>query len=173
VLADRIVVMANGEIEQAGTPEDIYERPETEFVAQFIGRCNVLPGKLVGRDRVDISGVFLRAEDRAAGIHPGQSVALSVRPHSIIMDPIDCGIDPNSANCFTVQVQQQSYCGEFREYRVQLEQSEVCLSVVTAPDIHHQVGDRLVVKIPPEHCRIVPSRRPQAQQSKTEVLTVL
>jgi iron(III) transport system ATP-binding protein len=173
VLADRIVVMSNGEIEQAGTPEDIYERPETEFVAQFIGRCNVLPGTLIGRDRVDVSGVSLRAEDRATGLQAGQSVALSVRPHSIIMDPIDCGIDSNSANCFTVQVQQQSYFGEFREYQVRLEHSEVCLSVVTSPSIRHQVGDRLVVQIPPEHCRIVPNRRPQAQQSKTEVLTVL
>jgi iron(III) transport system ATP-binding protein len=173
VLADRIVVMSNGEIEQAGTPEEIYERPETEFVAQFIGRCNVLPGTLLDQDRVDVSGVILRAEDRTAGIQAGQSVALSVRPHSIIMDPIDCGIDPNGTNCFMVQVQQHSYFGEFREYQVRLQQSEVCLSVVTAPTIHHQVGDRLVVKIPPEHCRIVPSRRPQPQQSKTEVLTVL
>jgi iron(III) transport system ATP-binding protein len=83
-----------------------YKRPEAEFVVQFIGRCNVLPSKLLDRDRVDISSVILRSEDRATGMQPGQSIALSVRPHSIIMDPIDCGIDPNSANCFTVQVQQ-------------------------------------------------------------------
>jgi hypothetical protein len=49
----------------------------------------------------------------------------------------------------------------------------VRFSVVATLNVRHLVGDRLVVQIPPEHFRIVPSRRPQAQQSKTEVLTAL
>lgn len=173
VLADRIVVMSDGEIEQVGRPEDIYERPETEFVAQFIGRCNVLPGTLLDRDRVDVSGVMVQAQDRADGLQVGQSVALSVRPHSIVMNPIDCAENSSGINCFIVQVEQQDYFGEFREYKVRLEQSELCLSVVTSPNIRHQVGDRLAVKIPPEHCRIVPSRRPSPQSITTEVLSAL
>src|SRR5260370_12914792 len=42
--ADRIVVMNNGRIEQVGTPEDIYRRPQSEFVARFIGGTNILRG---------------------------------------------------------------------------------------------------------------------------------
>jgi iron(III) transport system ATP-binding protein len=172
VLADRIVVMANGTIEQVGTPEVIYERPETEFVAQFIGRCNVLPGTLLSSDQVNVNGIILRAQDRADDLQMGQPVALSVRPHSIRMDAMDCIVDPSSINCFPVQIEQHSYFGEFREYQVRLDQSEVCLSVVTSPNIRHTVGDRRMIQIPPEHCRIVPSRNPIPESVKEEVLSV-
>jgi iron(III) transport system ATP-binding protein len=162
VLADRIVVMSAGNIEQVGTPEDIYERPATEFVANFIGRCNVLPGTLLDADRVDVQGIILQARDRADGLTPGQSVALSIRPHSIKMDSLKCIVDPSSNNCFTVQIKQQSYFGEFREYQVQLENSEVKLSVITSPQTHYQNGDKHIIQISPEHCRIVPSKRQPA-----------
>ncbi len=162
VLADRIVVMSAGNIEQVGTPEDIYERPATEFVAQFIGRCNVLPGTLLEDDRVNVQGTTLQSRDRVPGLQVGQSVALSIRPHSIKLDSLKCIVDPTSNNCFTVTIKSQSYFGEFREYVVQLEDSPVCLSVITAPQVHYQNGDRHIIQISPEHCRIVPSDRPPA-----------
>ena len=49
-----------GKIEQAGSPEDIYDRPRSEFVARFIGMSNVLKGKALGNDRVSFAGVPLR-----------------------------------------------------------------------------------------------------------------
>ncbi|WP_088890064.1 ABC transporter ATP-binding protein [Leptolyngbya ohadii] len=156
VLADRIVVMYEGTIQQVGTPEEIYESPATEFVARFIGRCNVLPGTLLSSGQVDVGGILIAAEDRAAGVVPGNEVALSVRPHSIIMDPLHCINDPSGANCFTAIVEKQEYYGEFRDYQVRLEQSPITLSVVTPPHIRHQVGDRMMVAIPPEACRVVP-----------------
>jgi hypothetical protein len=68
-------------------------------------------------------------------------------------------------------VEKHHYFGEFREYQVRLEHSDVSLSVATAPTIRDQVGDRLMVKSPREHCRIVPSRHLPSLQSKMEVLT--
>ena len=50
--ADVICVMNLGKIEQAGSPEDIYDRPRSEFVARFIGMSNVLKGKALDDDRV-------------------------------------------------------------------------------------------------------------------------
>src|SRR6202171_2012016 len=55
--ADVICVMNLGKIEQAGSPEDIYDRPRSEFVARFIGMSNVLKGKALDNDRVSFGGV--------------------------------------------------------------------------------------------------------------------
>jgi ABC-type Fe3+/spermidine/putrescine transport system ATPase subunit len=47
-MADQIVVMNKGQIEQIGQPSEVYEVPESRFVAEFIGRCNLLPASLWG-----------------------------------------------------------------------------------------------------------------------------
>jgi spermidine/putrescine transport system ATP-binding protein len=53
-MSDRIAVMNEGRVEQIGTPEDIYHRPSTIFVASFIGSANLLPGSLAGHDGDDV-----------------------------------------------------------------------------------------------------------------------
>ncbi len=58
--ADLICVMNGGKIEQSGTPEEIYDRPRSEFVARFIGSSNVIKGKGLDATRVDFAGVSLR-----------------------------------------------------------------------------------------------------------------
>ena len=58
--ADLICVMNAGKIEQAGSPEDIYDRPRSEFVARFIGSSNVIKGKGLDASRVDFAGTPLR-----------------------------------------------------------------------------------------------------------------
>src|SRR2546425_12897939 len=57
VMSDRLAVMSYGHVEQIGHPEDIYERPETRFVAGFIGTSNIIEAKVGGRD-----GDWLRLE---------------------------------------------------------------------------------------------------------------
>ncbi|MCU0565921.1 MAG: ABC transporter ATP-binding protein [Oculatellaceae cyanobacterium Prado106] len=156
VLADKIVVMYDGTIQQVGTPEEIYESPATEFVARFIGRCNVLPETLLPSGRVDVGGVLIAAEDWAVGVSAGHEVALSVRPHSIIMDPIDCPSSHPNANCFTAWVEHHDYYGEFREYQVRLDQSDIILSVVTPPQVRHRIGEQMSLAIPAHACRVVP-----------------
>ena len=58
--ADLIAVMNHGRIEQLGTPEDIYERPRSEFVARFIGSSNVVTGKVLDDSRISLAGIPLR-----------------------------------------------------------------------------------------------------------------
>src|SRR3712207_886189 len=50
-MSDRIVVMNAGRIAQEGTPEEVYRRPRTEFVARFLGECNLIPSVIVERDQ--------------------------------------------------------------------------------------------------------------------------
>lgn len=155
VLADRIAVMHAGTLQQVGTPEEIYQSPATEFVARFIGRCNVLPGKLLSYDRVDVGGVAIVATDRAREVM-GQEVALCIRPHAIIVQSYRSQTTHSGKNSFTAWIEQHSYFGEFREYKVCLEEKTVRLNVVTPPTTIYHVGDRVHLILPPEHCRIVP-----------------
>src|SRR5262245_53080912 len=58
--ADLIAVMNHGRIEQFGSPEDIYDRPRSEFVARFIGQSNVVKGKVLDEERISLAGIALR-----------------------------------------------------------------------------------------------------------------
>jgi ABC-type Fe3+/spermidine/putrescine transport system ATPase subunit len=87
-MADQIAVMSVGRIEQIGTAEEIYDRPRTTFVADFIGQMNKLPGKIVdggqGRWRVAIDGVARALEVSSDGrFAPAQPVTAMIRPEKI------------------------------------------------------------------------------------------
>jgi spermidine/putrescine transport system ATP-binding protein len=81
-MSDRIAVMNAGVIAQLGTPEEIYERPATRFVAQFVGHTNLFDGKVVKREGgnviVDSDGISLTA-DSPATLELGQSVTVVLR----------------------------------------------------------------------------------------------
>ena len=77
-IADRVVVMNNGNIEQIGSPSDVYERPATTFVADFLGKANVLRGTALGAGRYRVGETEL---ELPADEHPaGRSVRIYVRP---------------------------------------------------------------------------------------------
>ena len=165
-ISDRVVVMHDGRIEQVGTPEEIYESPATEFVARFIGRCNVLPGTLLPSGKVDVGGALITANHRAFGVETGPNVVVSVRPQYITI--LECCPNDNPGmNCFTAWVERHDYFGDFREYTVRLENSDIILSVVTSPDIRHAVGDRLYLTISAECCRVVPRSSNATQVTET------
>jgi len=85
-MSDRIAVMSNGVVEQVGTPEGVYERPRTTFVAGFIGVSNLMPGTVTAanRDRGTVrldSGLEL--ETRVDGIRAGERCHAVVRPEKL------------------------------------------------------------------------------------------
>src|ERR1700741_5009298 len=79
--ADLIAVMNVGRIDQLGTPEDIYARPQSEFVARFIGASNVLKGTARDENHVSFAGATLRVI--GAKLTAGQSAAVAIRQHDI------------------------------------------------------------------------------------------
>ena len=90
-LSDRIVVMNQGEIEQVGTPEEIYARPKTRFVADFIGKqTNFLTGEVVEKDggnvKVNVWGKTMTFHEYD-GFHKGDQIILVVRPEMIDLSP--------------------------------------------------------------------------------------
>ena len=79
--ADLIAVMNAGKIDQLGTPEDIYDRPQSEFVARFIGASNVINGVARDADHVAFAGATLRV--MGAKLDPGQNAVVAIRQHDI------------------------------------------------------------------------------------------
>src|SRR5438874_10486020 len=79
--ADLIAVMNGGKIDQLGSPEDIYARPESEFVARFIGASNVIKGTALDADHVAFAGATLQVV--GAMLETGQSAAIAIRQHDI------------------------------------------------------------------------------------------
>ena len=100
-MSDRIAVMNRGLIEQVGGPETIYERPQTTFVAGFIGVSNLMPGEVVsanGRSaelRLD-AGVTVPAEPRGAGA--GERVQAVVRPEKLELHVLDSRVPEGRAS---------------------------------------------------------------------------
>jgi putative spermidine/putrescine transport system ATP-binding protein len=120
-MADRLVVMSHGEIQQVGTQQDLYERPCNRFVAAFVGRSNFFTG------RVDAAGVFrtdgglvIRCGG-AAG--PGRRV-LAVRPEKIAIARVPRSDLPNS---HPGTVEFASYLGAVTEYHVRLASGETVM----------------------------------------------
>ncbi|MCC5622907.1 ABC transporter ATP-binding protein [Nostoc sp. CHAB 5715] len=122
-LSDRIAVMNQGKIEQVGTPSQIYERPCTSFVADFIGDTNLFSGEIVAVDssnikistKTGLSIVISRAEDTPSKL--SQAVLVSVRPEKIQLSLYP----PNlPTNCFEGQLINVMYLGTHVNYVVEL-----------------------------------------------------
>lgn len=81
-MSDRVVVMSDGMVQQIGTPEEIYNEPQTVFVADFIGESNIFDGKMVGHKKVRFCGADFDCVDDMA---LGAKVDVVVRPEDVIM----------------------------------------------------------------------------------------
>jgi ABC-type Fe3+/spermidine/putrescine transport system ATPase subunit len=92
-IADKIFVMRNGELMQGGTPREIYTKPNNDFVASFIGRSNILYGKVSGTSRdllhISVQGVEFKVRAPVTLPAPGDDVWLSIRPHFIKLENKD------------------------------------------------------------------------------------
>lgn len=116
-LADRIVVMDQGTIEQVGTPTQIYREPASLFVADFIGEMNQITATAAGPDSVSIGGRTLAS--RAHSFATGTPVIAAIRPEDII--PHGRDTPANTPNCLTVRMGDMEFLGAFWRCRLQHE----------------------------------------------------
>jgi ABC-type Fe3+/spermidine/putrescine transport system ATPase subunit len=86
-MSDRVILLNRGRIEQAGTPEDMYDRPATRFAAEFIGEANLIDGTVAAVDadglRVTVGSTQFRAPAVAGRLSAGDPVSLMVRPERL------------------------------------------------------------------------------------------
>jgi iron(III) transport system ATP-binding protein len=116
-VSDRIAVMSAGEVVQEGTAEDLYHRPASEFVAQFIGRVNLVAGRVVDAAgatvTVDAAGVRLRAF-HTSPLRAGEAVRLAIRPEAIALAPDDPGAEGEVVGTIVTR----TFLGEKVDYTV-------------------------------------------------------
>ncbi|WKA57501.1 ABC transporter ATP-binding protein [Planococcus shenhongbingii] len=88
-MSDEIFVMNAGEIQQSGTPMDIYDEPINRFVADFIGESNIVPGEMVADYRVRFANKEFDCVD--AGLNPNENVEIVIRPEDLEITPVEQG----------------------------------------------------------------------------------
>jgi iron(III) transport system ATP-binding protein len=105
-MSDRIVVMNAGRIEQVGPPDEIYGRPATPFVADFVGRMNFLEGRTLDDKRIDVRGATLSVEE-PIGFGRGTRVTVCLRPEDIVVN----GLEEHQPNRLDMQIGVMEFVG--------------------------------------------------------------
>jgi len=133
-LADRIVIMNQGRIEQVDRPIQIYQRPASAFVADFIGRSNLLPARILGRegDRWQVQvldqSLCLPTSALAKPFQPGETAQLLIRPEAVRLHP---------QGSLRGRVQRAVYLGPVVEYELAL--GPQSLTVVDTDPLRPQI----------------------------------
>ena len=147
--ADLIAVMNHGRIEQAGSPEEIYDRPRSEFVARFIGSSNIIKGKALDDAHLSFSGYTLRAT--GGKLAPGGEGAIAVRQHVVQL----WARKPDSMeNVVPGTVTRQVFLGASRDYMVETTDGTQ-VRVVAGAGENIPPGSSVWLHLPPERCRVL------------------
>jgi len=145
-LASRIGVMNHGQIVQIGTPLDIYEYPQTKFVADFVGSVNLFEGRLVEdeADHVRISSDELGAVvyvDHGISSAPDVTVWVAIRPEKISISREPPAVRENVAHGAVKEI---AYMGDMSIYIVELDSGK--LVRVTLPNVVRRAEDRFIAE---------------------------
>ncbi len=151
-MSDRVAVMSAGEIQQIGTPEEIYRHPANRFVAEFVGRVNLIEGLVSANegggvlDDVTGSPLHLSVRDGAGA---SGSNTIAVRPEAVTVQRLDAN-SSNGTNTWEADVGTVAFLGDHYEYEVSA--GQIHLTVQSSRLVP---GDRIRVHIPPGACAVV------------------
>jgi iron(III) transport system ATP-binding protein len=145
--ADLIAVMNGGKIDQLGTPEEIYDRPQSEFVARFIGASNVIKGVARDQNHVEFAGAILQVV--GAKLTAGQNAVVAIRQHDIQLSTKAPATPDNSVKA---TVTRQVFLGASRDYMVETS-DRTTLRVITPTAAPVAPGTEVWLTLPPERCR--------------------
>jgi spermidine/putrescine transport system ATP-binding protein len=157
-MSDRLAVMADGRVEQVGTPGELYEEPATAYVADFLGLSNLMDGQVSAvngngtcRVRVGETDLTARATDPPAG-----SVKLVIRPERVrLLAGGSAGV-----NCAHGTVDRVIYLGATRQIVVRLGSGETIQAMVpnTSDSVAYAQGSKVVAEFPQDSLRVLPDR---------------
>ncbi len=162
-MADRIVVMNHGIIEQVGTPTEIYTSPASLFVADFIGETNKLPSSVSAAGKVEIGNKTLLCDTSDLAI--GDGITLVFRPEDVVphgqgaRSPGASDIIHTPENTFEVTIEEMEFLGSFWRTRLRdqgLDNLELMadFSINAVRRLALATGGKLTVEIPPENLKI-------------------
>jgi iron(III) transport system ATP-binding protein len=158
-MADRIVVMNRGIIEQVGAPGEIYGNPVNPFVADFIGLMNFLPATVVDPRHVALGKAALEHASGTVGLVPGAAVTVCVRPEDVLVEE---AATVTGANRMDARVAELDFIGSF--FRARLTPDSLDGMILAADLPSHVVRDRQVapgsavsVTLPGDRIRVFPA----------------
>jgi iron(III) transport system ATP-binding protein len=160
-MADRIVVMNHGVIEQVGTPTQIYREPDTLFVADFIGAMNQISGRAIDGNSITIGELSFKS--RAHGLAAESALVAAIRPEDIVPQGIeDFSSDVSDLqNSLEVEVVSMEFLGSF--WRVSLHNSALGgasliadMSINALRQLGVDTGSTIRVKLPSERLWVFP-----------------
>jgi ABC-type Fe3+/spermidine/putrescine transport system ATPase subunit len=146
-MADRIAVMNRGQVEQMGGPEELYEKPRTRFVADFLGVANLLRGAVTGvRDgvaRVRTEGglAFDAADD--GGYREGSAVWVGLRSERI-------SLTGRSGNVFEGTIDDEIFLGDWTDWRVRVGSEVLSVGEGNVLARGRRRGDAVTLSFPPD-----------------------
>ena len=149
--SDRIAVMNGGRIEQIDDPMTLYTRPKTRYVAEFIGRSNILDGKRNGGERVAFKG-FEIPLSRLQGEGGLKTELFSLRTQSPTLH--DAAPPARDAVVLSGSIVDRAFLGETWDYAFQVENTDLRLRVLSPPRSVYTIGQKAWVEIDP--AQIVP-----------------
>jgi iron(III) transport system ATP-binding protein len=147
VISDRIAVIERGRVAQVGTADELFHRPRTRFVAEFIGKTNLIEGVATGPDAVAHGGLTLRVA--GGSLTPGARVALSIRPHQIAL------VAPTETSALRGTVQRVSFLGETVDYQIAIADSDVVVRVAAPAIKRLRAGEMVGLRIDPTACVVL------------------
>jgi spermidine/putrescine transport system ATP-binding protein len=150
-MSDRLAVMSGGRVEQVGTPRDVYERPATVFVADFLGVSNLMRAHAQPDGSVDVGGVTLRV-DGAVGERAGV-VRVTIRPERVRIEPDGTG----GENRVPATIERFVYLGSTTQVFVTLPGGErVQALVANSGDVdEYDVGSPVTAWLPADALRVL------------------
>ncbi len=161
-MSDRLAVMRAGRIDQVGAPEDVYERPATEFVAGFLGASNLLDGTVEPSDGalrtvVLSSGEKVRVPAPSLNGHTGR-IRLGVRPEKITISSADA-TRPSEDNVVEGRLQVATFVGVSNVYTVETRSGQritvYAQNLGTSSDRPPAAGENVALSWHPEHTFVV------------------
>jgi len=149
-ISDRVIVMNHGKIEQIGTPEQIYNRPGSFFVADFVGSANIIPGALRSRGSGAQPGMFeiaggVRLQVAVPPSANGAEKSIALRSSYIHLDRAE-----GSTNKVAGTIHRRMFHGDFIQYLVDWPAGQ--LLVRRPPTELFAEGSQVTISFAPEHC---------------------
>jgi len=152
VISDRIAVLDRGRVAQVGSAEEIFQHPRTRFVADFIGRTNLVDAVAASSEVVTRGA--LRLHVATASLTPGARVAVSIRPHEIAFASSSDG--RTGDNVLSGRIRRASYLGDAVDYQVEIEGTDVVLRAAAPAALRLKTGEPVSLVIRASACVPLP-----------------
>lgn len=157
-ISDRVVVMNKGKVEQIGTPTEIYNTPQTQFVASFVGTLNVLQAQLVdpANKLLAVDDQHVRVEQIASGA-AGPNLSMALRPEAITLHRSPNGKEmPPNTNALDGTVEDINFLGSVVRIRIRLRDQVINADSFNNPNVVlPSFGEPVTLSFPMEACRVI------------------